>query len=159
MDWTRRSYRRRQKMLRHYIIALIVLSLSVFLMPIVNGIKTGTRVPIYMDGALFWIGFISTVRMAVKINSSRRRSASFNKRYGKQKKLGPVHFFQNREAVLMDVMMFVSLIAFIAARFLRWNTTVRFLLVSMFLFSFGMHCMLNGINYIYIKHKTNVRRD
>jgi len=59
----------------------------------------------------------------------------------------------------MDAMMFVSLIAFIVARFLRWSTTVCFLFVSMFLFSFGMHCMLNGINYIYIKYKTNVRRD
>ena len=159
MDWARRSYCRQQKMLRYYTIALIALSLSVFLMPIVNGIKTSTKIPIYMDGALFWIAFISTVRMVVKINRSRRRSPSFNERYGELKKLGLIHFFQNKEAVIMDAMMFVSLIAFIVVRFLRWSTTVCFLFVSMFLFSFGMHCMLNGINYIYIKHKTNVRRD
>lgn len=114
------------KMLRYYTIALIALSLSVFLMPIVNEIKTSTKIPIYMDGALFWIAFISTVRMAVKISRSRRRSPSFNEQYGELKKLGLIHFFQNKEAVIMDAMMFVSLIAFIVARFLRWSTTVRF---------------------------------
>ena len=59
----------------------------------------------------------------------------------------------------MDAIMFASLLAFIVARFLTWNTVVQFLFVSMFAFSFGIHCMLNGINYIYIKHKTKVRRD
>lgn len=159
MDWTRRSYCRRQKMLRYYTVALVILSLSILLIPIVNDIKTSTKIPLYMDGVLFWIGFFSTIRTAVKINKSRRRSLTFNERYGKLKKLGLIHFFQNKAAAMMDAMMFVSLIVFIAARFLGWSITVRFLLVSMFLFSFGMHCMLNGINYIYIKHKTNVRRD
>ena len=158
MDWSRRSYYRRQKMLRNYTIALAILSLSIFLMPIVNGFKESTKIPMLMDGVLFWIALISTVGMAIRINNSRRRSSAFNKNYEGLKKLGLIHFFQNKLALIMDMIMFASLITFIVARFLAWNITVQFLFVSMFAFSFGMHCMLNGINYIYIKHKTKVRR-
>lgn len=158
MDWSRRSYFRRQKMLRYYTIALAVLSFSIFLVPIVNGFKNITKIPMYMVGVLFWISFISTIGMAIRINNSRRRSSVFNSRYHGLKKLALIHFFQNRKALIADVIMFASLITFVIGRFRAWNTTLLFLLVSMFVFSFGMHCMLNGINYIYIKHKTTVRR-
>ena len=158
MDWSRRSYYRRQKMLRNYTIALAILSLSIFLMPIVNGFKENTKIPMLMDGISFWIALISTVGMAIRINNSRRRSSTFNMNYEGLKKLGLIHFFQNKQALIMDMIMFASLITFVVARFLVWNITVQFLFVSMFAFSFGMHCMLNGINYIYIKHKTKVRR-
>lgn len=159
MDWSRRSYYRRQRMLRNYTVALATLSLSIFLIPIVNGFKDSTKIPMYMVGALFWIALISTVGMAIRINNSRRRSSAFNIKYEGLRKLGLIHFFQNKKALIMDAIMFVSLLAFIIARFLTWNTIIQFLFVSMFAFSFGMHCMLNGINYIYIKHKTKVRRD
>ena len=159
MDWSRRSYYRRQRMLRNYTVALATLSISIFLMPIVNGFKDSTKIPMYMVGALFWIALISTVGMAIRINNSRRRSSAFNIKYEGLRKLGLIHFFQNKKALIMDAIMFASLLVFIVARFLTWNTIVQFLFVSMFAFSFGMHCMLNGINYIYIKHKTKVRRD
>ena len=159
MDWSRRSYYRRQRMLRNYTVALATLSLSIFLMPIVNGFKDSTKIPMYIVGALFWIALILTVGMAIRINNSRRRSSAFNIKYEGLRKLGLIHFFQNPKALIMDAIMFASLLAFIIARFLTWNTIVQFLFVSMFAFSFGMHCMLNGINYIYIKHKTKVRRD
>lgn len=159
MDWSRRSYYRRQRMLRNYTVALATLSLSIFLMPIVNGFKDSTKIPMYMVGALFWIALILTIGMAIRINNSRRRSSAFNIKYEGLRKLGLIHFFQNPKALIMDAIMFASLLAFIIARFLTWNAIIQFLFVSMFAFSFGMHCMLNGINYIYIKHKTKVRRD
>lgn len=159
MDWSRRAYYRRQQMLRYYVISLATLSFSIFLMPIVNSFKNETKIPMYIVGALFWIALIFTIRMAIRINNSRRRNSAFNSSYGNLNKLALIHFFQNKKALIMDAIMFVSLLAFIIARFLTWNTIIQFLFVSMFAFSFGMHCMLNGINYIYIKHKTKVRRD
>ena len=145
-------------MLRWYVAALLVLSASIFVMPIVNGLKERTKIPMVVDGVLFWIALIATVGAAVRINVSRRRSTAFHIKHGGLKKLGLIHFFQNKKALSMDVIMFASLITFIIARFFVWNTTVQFLFVSMFVFSFGMHCMLNGINYIYVKHKATVRR-
>ena len=113
----------------------------------------------YIAGALFWTAFILTVGMAVRINKSRHRSELFNREYEGLKKIGLLHFFQNKEALVMDAMMFTSLIVLIIIRVLKANVTVQSLFISLFVFSFGMHCMLNGINYVYIKYKTEVRRD
>lgn len=159
MDWSRRAYFRRQKMFRFYVISLATLSFSIFLMPIVNSIKNDTKIPMYIVGALFWIALLSTIRMAIRINSSRRKNSAFNSKYGNLKKLALIHFFQNKKALIMDAVMFASLIAFVITRLVTDNLIIQFLFVSMFAFSFGMHCMLNGINYIYIKHQTTVRRD
>lgn len=159
MDWSRRAYYRRQQMFRNYVISLATLSFSIFLMPIVNSFKNETKIPMYIVGALFWIALILTIRMAIRINNSRRRNSAFNSKYGNLKKLALIHFFQNKKALIMDAIMFASLIAFIITRLITDNLIIQFLFVSMFAFSFGMHCMLNGINYIYIKHKSTVRRD
>ncbi len=159
MDWSRRAYYRRQQMFRYYVISLATLSFSIFLMPIVNSFKNETKIPMYIVGALFWIALIFTIRMAIRINNSRRRNSAFNSSYGNLNKLALIHFFQNKKALIMDAIMFASLIAFIITRLLTDNLIIQFLFVSMFAFSFGMHCMLNGINYIYIKHKSTVRRD
>lgn len=149
----------KHKMLYCYVLSIMVTSLSIFLMPIVNGFKNETKIPMYIVGAIFWIALISTVRMAIRINSSRRKNSAFNSKYGDLKKLALIHFFQNKKALIMDAIMFASLIAFIITSLITDNLIIQFLFVSMFAFSFGMHCMLNGINYIYIKHKSTVRRD
>lgn len=159
MDWSRRAYYRRQQMFRYYVISLATLSFSIFLMPIVNSFKNETKIPMYIVGALFWIALLSTIRMAIRINSSRRKNSAFNSKYGNLKRLALIHFFQNKKALIMDAIMFASLIAFVITRLVTNNLIIQFLFVSMFAFSFGMHCMLNGINYIYIKHKSTVRRD
>ncbi len=159
MDWIKSACYRRQKMFRFYTISLAVLSLSMFLMPIVYSFRSDTRIPMYIVAVLFWIALLSTIRMAININNSRRRNAAFNTKYKGLKKLALIHFFQNKKAFIMDSVMFVSLIAFVIIRFITDSLVIQFLFVSMFAFSFGMHCMLNGINYIYINHKSTVRRD
>lgn len=155
MGRSRRAYDRKQNMLRWYTAALAVLAVSFFLMPIANGVKRSTRIPMYADGALFWIALLATVGMAVRINGARRRSQVFGSAYKGRKKLGLTHFFQNKPALCMDLLMFASLLAGIIAWFLSWDIIIQFLFISLFVFSFGMHCMLNGMNYIYIKHKNN----
>lgn len=150
MEQTRKSYHRRQKMLRNYTIALTALSLVIFCMPFAHKIRNTTKLPMYLTGALFWIALIGTIAAAIKINTSRRRSPVFSSNYPGLKKLALIHFFQNKKAFLADLVMFTSLIAFVIGRFLVWNTIVLFVFISAFVFSFGMHCILNGINYIYI---------
>lgn len=158
MDWSRRVNAQKQRMLVIYIVSLALFALSILLMPFVNAGKRDSKIPMYLDGALFWVSGISTIYQAIRINHSRRINAVFNKEYPGLKKLALLHFFQNKPALVMDLMMFISLSAFAIGRFLAWNLKVQFFLISMFVFSFGMHCMLNGINYMYIKHKTTARR-
>lgn len=154
-----RSYRHKQKMLKCYVLALTLLSFSIILMPIVSKFNDSTKIPMYIVGLLFWTAMILIIITVVRINKSRKRSLGFNTKYAGLKKLGLIHFFQNKNAVIADIIMFGSLIAFVLSLLLAWNTMVQFIFFSMLLFSFGMHCMLNGINYIYIKHKTTVRRN
>ncbi len=141
-----------------YTIALAVLSLSLIMMPIVNGIKEKTKIPMYAVGVLFWVGLIMTVVMAVRINNARKRDTAFQKRRGNHKKMSLIHFFQNKKALVSDVAMLASLTALVVACFTTENVFVHFSLVSLLVFSFGMHCILNGVNYNYIEFKKTVRR-
>lgn len=151
------SIRRRKQMLWLFTGFLAALAFGIFLMPIGSLNKDRTIIPMYVSGILFWIGIIGTVVMAFRINRSRKISYRFNEQYGNLKQFGLIHFFQNQEAVIIDIGMFVSIIAFIIAKICTRNLIVSFIFLALFVFTFGMHCMLNGINYRYLKYK--VRRD
>ena len=148
---------RRKRMLHMYITLLATLAVGVVLMAIGSTVKEKTMTVMYVSGAFFWLGLIGTVYMALKINSCRKNSYRFNEQIGNLKQFGLIHFFQNREAQIMDVVMFVSIIGFIIAKICINELLLSFILLALFVFAFGMHCMLNGINYRYLKYK--VRRE
>lgn len=140
-----------------YIAFLAALAMGVVLMPIGSTVKERTMTVMYVSGAFFWLGIIGTAYMAVKINICRKNSYRFNEQVGNLKQFGLIHFFQNREALITDVVMFVSIIGFIIAKICTSKLLISFFLLALFVFAFGMHCLLNGINYRYLKYK--VRRD
>ena len=144
----------RKRMLYLYIAFLAVLSVSMFIMPF--GIKMADKSMImtYISGIMFWIGLLGTIAMAVYITRSRHRSQGFAKAHPNHKRLGLIHFFQNMPAFVCDILMFVSLIGFIITRIWVGTTIWPFIFLSILIFTFGMHCMLNGSNYIYINYKT-----
>ncbi len=146
----RPTEKRRRNMMWAYIGFLALLAISVGLMPFGSNLKDKTMIVMYISGAAFWIGLIGTILMAFKINKSRKASYRFNERFGNPKQLGIIHFFQNTEAFIADVAMFVSIVAFIIAKIWISEITVSFILLAVFIFSFGMHCMLNGINYRWL---------
>lgn len=141
-----------------YTLSLAVLSASFLLMPLVNGVNTGSSTPMYLVGALFWAGLIATIVVAVHIHRACKRSVAFNKHNRQRKRWGLTHFFQNKKALVADVTMLLSLVAWIIAGFTTANVWVHFPLISLLVFSFGMHCMLNGINYSYLEYQKMVRR-
>ena len=149
------SIRRRKRMFRMFVIFLLIVSFSIILMPI--GSLNNGRYIMYLAGAAFWIGFIGAVCMAVKINNSRKSNYQFNEKYGGVKQLGLIHFFQNKDAVFIDVIMLVAVTGLVLAKLFVNYLIVIFIFLAIFVFAFGMHCMLNGINYKYITHI--VRRD
>lgn len=142
----------RRRMLYLYGLFLAVLSISVFLMPF--GIKKSviSKIPTYISGVMFWIGLLGTIAMALYITFSRRRSHGFAKAHPNHKRLGLIYFFQNMPAFICDILMFISLIGFIFTRIWVGTTIWPFAFLSILTFSFGMHCMLNGSNYIYINY-------
>ena len=156
MEYRAQYYRRQQRkrMLYLYATFLAVLSVSIFIMPF--GIKLADKSMIltYISGIMFWIGLLGTIAMAVHITLSRRRSKGFEQIYPNHKRLGLIHFFQNMPAFICDILMFVSLVGFVITRIWVGTSIWPFIFLSILIFSFGMHCMLNGSNYIYINYRT-----
>jgi len=136
---------------------LAVLSIGILLMPVGSICKEKTKIVMYLSGLAFWIGIIGTTYMTFKINRSRKVSYRFNEQFGDRKQFGLIHFFQNKEAMIADLILFISIIGFVIAKICTDQLIVLYTFFAIFVFAFGMHCMLNGINYRYLKYK--VRRD
>ena len=148
------SYRRRQVKFFMFICFLLILSISILMMPISSDIKEASLIPLIITGILFWFGLVGTIWMAININLSRRASTEFKEMYPNIRKFGLIHFFQNKPAIIADVALFVSLLMFILVKLFSDNNILQFIAIALIVFTFGMHCMLNGINYKYVNYKS-----
>ena len=151
------SIRRRRQMMYLFTGFLFLCALAIAFMPLGNMMKDETMLIMYCSGAGFWLGFVGTVFMALKINHSRKTSYLFNELFGNRKQLGLIYFFQNTEALIVDVAMVISLMGLIIAILYSANLKVIYVIIAVFVFSFGMHCMLNGMNYKYINYSKYVK--
>ncbi len=143
-----------KRLLVLYIVFLSVLSVAFVIMPIASAQKDLSQIPLMISGAFLWGGSIGTVVSALKFNKAVKK---IDKPKDKKKnQLGLICFFKNKEAKIADIAMFISIICFIVVKICRGNLYLQFVLLAMFVFSFGMHCMLNGKNYFYLNYK--VRR-
>lgn len=150
----RNSYRIRQRKFLLFVIFLFVLSTSIVLMPIGTANKEKSIILLIIAGTLFWIGFIGTLWTTININLSRKASPVFNELYPDLRKFGLIHFFQNKPAIIADIAMFTSIIIIIVVKLLGKSNTWLFVAIALIVFTFGMHCMLNGINYIYVNYRS-----
>lgn len=136
-----------------YILFLAILSFAFIIMPFASSLEERTSILIYISGGIFWMGLIGTIVMAIIINSHRKKSLSFRKEHSGLKQFGLISFFKNKEAKIADIAMFSTFVGFILAISVIKNIYVIFFCLSLLVCSFGLHCMLNGINYLYIKFK------
>lgn len=146
----RKAYKTNRKRFNLFILFLFILSVSFFLMPFCISSNGETNSMVYIIGFLFWAGVIGVVITVLIINASRKSDTDFNESHSDLKQLGAIHFFKNRPAMIADISMMISLAGFIITMALSGNSVLRFLFISLFVFTFGMHCMLNGLNYIFI---------
>lgn len=151
------SLKRQRKMMLLFTGFLFLFALAIALMPLGSSMKEKTILITYCSGAGFWIGLIGTSFMVLIINQSCKASVRFNELYGDKKQFGIIHFFQNMEAKIMDVLMFVSLFTIIIAKVCNAELQLIYIIFAVFVFSFGMHCMLNGLNYKYINYSKYVK--
>ena len=93
------------------------------------------------------MGLIGTVVMALIISQSGKRRNGDRDTPFKIGQLGLVRFFQNRNAKIVDIVMFVSIGCIVIAHICTDNLYLFFSFLALFAFSFGMHCVLNGKNY------------
>lgn len=145
--------RQRRRWLHIYTIFDFLIALSFILMPLV--LADGKKVLVfrYLLASVFWIGLAGLILTAVYINISRRNSSTFARLIKGKKKIGFMHFFQNRYATVADTSMFVSLLAVIILEWIAKQPKLAISIMGVFIFCFNMHCMLNGICYEYINYK------
>lgn len=152
----RKSYKTKRLLFAFNILFLVILSVSVSIMPY-NSKTDGVTDMKILTGAMFWLGLIGTVFFASLINYFRSKDKLFNKAAEKYNKLGLTHFFQNLPAKIFDSLLIIVLIGFILSLVFNFALSVKFIFISAIIFSFGMHCMLNGINFVYVMNK-RIRR-
>lgn len=152
----RKNYKVKRTLFAFNIFFLVTLSVSVLLMPYNSKTDGVTDVKI-LTGAMFWLGLIGTVFFAGLINYFRRKDTLFNRAAEKYKRFALIHFFQNFPAKIFDSLLIFSLAGFLLSLILSFPLPVKFIFLSAIIFSFGMHCMLNGINFVYVINK-RIRR-
>lgn len=128
---------------------LALISLSVLIMPY-NSEADGVTVTKILSGAMFWSGSVGTAAFAILTDRLRRNDESFDK---KRKKSALTHFFQNLPAKIFDSLLISAIVGFILSLAFSFSLSAKLALISAIIFSFGMHCMLDGINFIYVMKK------
>lgn len=141
----------KKRLLSVYILFLALLSLSISVMPFAVRLSDKIMLLSYLSGIMFWSGLTGTIVSAAVITRSKRKSRQFSKENPECRKIGIIHFFQNRTAAVYDILMGIVFAGLVITCVLLPTSSVPLVFLSLFIFSFGMHCMLNGSNYIYIK--------
>ena len=150
---------RQRRLFYLYLGCMLVCAFTIALMPVASLLAEEKRVFLILDGMFFWLGIAGALASCVLINRKRKGSMAFTGRYPKLKRLGLIHFFQNRAALIADIAMFVLTAGIVIVRIITDNVFILFPLLAGIVFAFGMHCMLNGINYIYLFDLQSIGRN
>lgn len=142
--------------LLHYISILGLFMMSViFLFMPGDPFAYGVTLKKVLLAILFWSGMISVIVTQVKLTNIFKSSKEYNEKFRKRK-IGIACFFSNRYASIADLVCVLSLILLIISFFLGekmgYFYCVIYIIWFIFLFSFSMHCILNGKKYYYIRH-------
>lgn len=132
----------------------LMLAVSFLLMPL--GSETHTEnISAYtmVAGLMFWISIIMGI-VTQCVLAHRRRSWYVIHRVRKVRatqRVGLLSFFKNFYATVADAVTIFSLIGLVIAMIATQGTGyICYVLVSLFVFSFSMHCILNGKVFYHV---------
>lgn len=135
-------------------------SVSFLLMPL--GSETPTEsISAYtmVAGLMFWISIIMGI-VTQCVLAYRRRDWYAIHRIRKARstqKIGLLSFFKNFYAIIADVVATISLIGLVISMIVTQGTGyVCYVFVSLFVFSFSMHCILNGKVFYHITNQNKM---
>ncbi len=136
------------------VIGYFLMSVSFVLMPI-NGVGV-------IPGSLFWGGLLIGVALQIVLEVRRRRffaKHSANYKRMQKPRNGLLSFRSNPYAAIADYVMIAGFIATILAFILTKGTgLVCFVFISITLFAFCLHCILNGRIYFYSKNQPRIQQ-
>ncbi len=132
----------------------LIMSVSFLLMPI----ESITILP----GLLFWLGLALGIALQIVLEARRRKffkSYSVKREKMQKPKNGFLSFRSNSLAMIADISMAVSFVAVILAFvFTKGYGYACYVFIATTIFSFCMHCVLNGRIYFHAKNQLKVRQ-
>lgn len=134
--------------------SFLLMSASFLLMPI----ESITIIP----GLLFWIGLVLGITLQIVLEIRRRaffKSYSVNRGKMQKPKNGLLSFGSNALAIIADRSMVISFVAMILAFVItKGYGYICYVFIATTVFSFCMHCVLNGRIYFHAKNQLKVRQ-
>ncbi len=132
----------------------LMFAVSFLLMPLESEVPTeNTSVYSLVAGLMFWSSIIMVI-VTQCVLAFRRKYWFETHRIRKvraSQKIGVISFFENIYATVADIVSILSFIGFIVSTIVTHGTGyICYVLLSLFVFSFGMHCVLNGRIYYYV---------
>ena len=140
-------------------ITMALFAATIVLMPLTSSLVTEVnQIPIYINAAAFWVlligGYLSIIAFNLRIKRHKRRKQ--RRRFEKRRLPGIIRFFSNPIAGVFDTIFLLSLLGFILYKTNNQiDGVVSYVLLSILVFAFHMHCILNGRNYNYIRNYGN----
>ena len=134
--------------------SFLLMSASFLLMPI----ESITIIP----GLLFWIGLVLGITLQIVLEMRRRaffKSYSVNRGKMQKPKNGLLSFGSNALAIIADRSMVISFVAMVLTFvFTKGYGYICYVFIATTIFSFCMHCVLNGRIYFHAKNQIKVRQ-
>lgn len=131
------------------VLCFLVMSLSLLLIPVET---VG-----YFPAMLFWGGMLGGVVLQILLGM--RRKAAVTRRERKGKRIGLLVVGSSREAWFVDGVFLGSILFTVLAFVLtRGMGYICYCAIALTLFSFCMHCILNGRNYSRLYDSNKARR-
>lgn len=133
------------------VLSMLLFSASFLLMKPANTIYlTDNKQGLLMfTGAMFWITLAVSLLTTIIVSVFRKKYRK-EKRIFKKTKPGIVNFFSNPVAKIADIAMIVFAVIFAVFAIFFSESYLLYIFFSLTIFSFFMHCVLNGENYKYI---------
>ena len=132
----------------------LIMSVSFLVMPI----ESITILP----GLLFWLGLVLGIGLQIVLEVRRRaffKSYAIRREKMQKPKNGLLSFGSNSVAIIADRSMIISFVAMILAFvFTKGYGYVCYVFIATTVFSFCMHCVLNGRIYFHAKNQLKVRQ-
>ncbi len=142
------------------LISFLSLSASFLIMPLNSDITIGNlSIVALVSGLLFWASLVCGIFTQIVISrrvkdwlaANRIRKSSLIGR------AGAISFFRNAYAVISDIVTIISLIGLLISMVLTHAVGyICYIFLAVFVFSFCMHCILNGNSFYIISNKDKI---
>ena len=141
---------------------LLGISIGSFLLMSVSFVLMPIEKLNFLPGILFWAGLILGVTLQIVLGGRRRKFfASYKVKPEKMQKPrnGLLSFGSNRIAVVADGVLIAGFIATVLSLIItKGYGTICYIFIAITVFSFCLHCILNGRIYFHAKNQSKVRQ-